>query len=31
MLEALEIIHPSGASPAGRARREPRVRVVGEG
>jgi hypothetical protein len=31
MLEALEIIHPSGVSPAGRSKREPRVRVVGEG
>ncbi|MCW3049555.1 MAG: hypothetical protein JWO74_3839 [Solirubrobacterales bacterium] len=31
MLEALEIIHPSGVSPAGRLKREPRVRVVGEG
>jgi hypothetical protein len=31
MLEALEIIHPSGVSPAGRAKRESRVRVVGEG
>jgi hypothetical protein len=31
MLEALEIIHPSGVLPAGRSKREPRVRVVGEG
>jgi hypothetical protein len=29
MLEALEIIHPSGVAPAGRSKREPRVRVVG--
>jgi hypothetical protein len=31
MLEALEVIHPGGVAPAGRAKREPRVRVVGEG